>query len=232
MKKSIPIVSMLILILLAAPIAAVRQVAANSTPITASAQAEKGNDDTLYLRRFEYNNLTIEKPSEASAMSITVGTGSSITARWVNETVVPNTWSISSGLYNFTFRISSSKVSGVHANVSFTFGYITPEGLKSPIAGGSITIKNVGTSIISSNITTSAKEQTIRYGSKLFIEVTIEASGSANDYVYFYYDGQDQPTQIITPPISQVIPEFPFGAVFLLPALLSAYFILKRYAVK
>jgi len=233
MRRSILIVSMLILILLAAPIAAVRQVAANSTPITASVQAEKGNDDTLYLRRFEYNNLTTAKPSEEKAENITVQVKSTTVKRWVNETTVPNTWIISRGSYNFTFWISSSKDQGVHANVSFTFGYITPEGRESAIASGFARIINVGNSIISRNITTPPVEsQTIGSGSKLFIKVTISASGSSGDYIYFYYDGQAQPTQIITPQISSVVPEFPFGAVFLPPVLLSAYFILKRRTIK
>ncbi|MEM1674445.1 MAG: hypothetical protein QXN24_06510 [Candidatus Bathyarchaeia archaeon] len=228
--KSLSALTLTVLIaLIAISTLAVKQTAASNLPNNPENKA----DDTLHLRRDTYNNLTTAGPTNPTAANITINVRSSVTQRWVNETAVPNTWTINSGSYNFTFWISSSKKSGVHATVSFTFGYITPEGREESIASGTDTIKNVGTSIISRSITIpSVKSQTIGSGSKLFIKVTISAYGSSGDYVYFYYDGRDQPTQIITPQISSVVPEFPFGAVFLPPVLLSVYFILKKRIVK
>jgi len=228
--KSLSALTLTVLIaLIAISTLAVKQTAASNLPNNPENKA----DDTLYLRRDTYNNLTTAWPDSDTAANITINVRGSVTQRWVNETAVPNTWTINSGSYNFTFWISSSKGHGVHATVSFIFGYITPEGLERSIVSGSGTINNVGTSIISSSIITPpVGSQTIESGSKLFIEVNISASGSSDDYVYFYYDGRSQPTRIITPQISAVVPEFSFGAVFLPPALLSAYFILKKRIVK
>ncbi|MEM4854731.1 MAG: hypothetical protein QXE75_04860 [Sulfolobales archaeon] len=239
MKKSMLMASMLILALLAAS-TAVSQ-AANNVLSMAFIQAEKGNDDVLYLRRHEYNNLTAEGPNETIAASITLnpsppGLGvAPITKRWVNETAVPRGqyWVIPSGAYNFTFWISRSH-DNIIVNVTFKFGYINANGQSVDIVSGTLTNITPRANTITEYyiVVLSQSMVTIDPGSRLFIDITINLSGPPGQSATFYYDGVNQPTRIETPPISQVVPEFPFGAVFLLPALLSAYFILKRYAVK
>ncbi|MEM2167772.1 MAG: hypothetical protein QXR74_05340 [Candidatus Bathyarchaeia archaeon] len=240
LRKNILIVSMLILILLAAPIAAVKHVAAKSTPGATSSQAEKGNDDILYLRRDTYNNLTTTAPNQNTSATITVNPQpgnrpNSVVVRWVNETAVPDeyNWTIGPGTYNFTFWISRTH-QNIVVNVSFTFGYINATGHRIPIVTGQRTGLTPGT-ITWYNITVYKGESvSIKSGSRLFIDVTISVSGPHGQSATFYYDGTSQPTQIKTP--SQIsaeqVSEFPFGAVFLPPALLSAYFILKRRIVR
>lgn len=234
MRGSILILSMLILVSLVASIVVVGHVAANSTPVTASAQAEKGNDDTLYLRRFTANNLTTTTPTSTIAANITLGGGSSTTRRWVNETAVPSgqTWNIAGGDYNFTFWIMRNH-ENIVASVTFSFGYIDAAGQSVVIATGTLTsITPPLDTVTKYYITTSGTSTIIGSGSKLFIAVTINVAGPPGRKAFFYYDGTSQPTQIKTPPISAVVPEFPFGAVFLPLALLSAYFILRRHIVR
>ncbi|MEM2860295.1 MAG: hypothetical protein QXR40_06380, partial [Candidatus Bathyarchaeia archaeon] len=146
MRRSILIVSMLILVLLAAPMAAMKQAAAKSTPSKISTQAEKGNDDTLYLRRYTSNNLTTAEPTSATAANITIEGEGSVTQRWVNETAVPNeyNWTIGPGTYNFTFWISRTHWK-IAVNVSFTFGYINATGHRIPIVTGQRTGLTPGT---------------------------------------------------------------------------------------
>ncbi|MEM2614717.1 MAG: hypothetical protein QXO15_10945 [Nitrososphaerota archaeon] len=236
LRKNILIVSMLILILLAAPIAAVKHVAAKSTPGATSSQAEKGNDDILYLRRDTYNNLTTTAPNQNTSATITVNPQpgnrpNSVVVRWVNETVVPSgcKWSISAGNYNFTFWISRTHWK-INVTVTFNFGYINAAGQSVEIVSGTrAKIQPPEDMVVKYNITVVGSNAIIDSGSRLFIDVNITVDGGpSGQKAFFYYDGTSQPTQIITPPISQVVPEFPFGAVFLPPALLSAYFILKR----
>jgi len=234
LKKSMLMASMLILALLAAS-TSVSQ-AANNVLSIAFIQAEKGNDDVLYLRRYEYNNLTAEGPNETIAASITLKPkpkNASITIRWVNETAVPGGQYIPGGTYNFTFWISRSH-KDIIVNVTFKFGYINANGQSVDIVSGTLTnIAPEENTITEYYIVVPSQSMvTIDPGSRLFIDITINLSGPSGQNATFYYDGVNQPTRIETPPISQVVPEFPFGAVFLLPALLSAYFILKRYAVK
>ncbi|MEM1989156.1 MAG: hypothetical protein QW782_00775 [Candidatus Bathyarchaeia archaeon] len=236
MRRSILIVSMLILVLLAAPMAAMKQAAAKSTPSKISTQAEKGNDDILYLRRYTSNNLTTAAPTNATAANITINVRSSVTQRWVNETAVPGgyNWSISKG--NYTFYCYMEKSGGnVYASVTFKFGYIKEDGAEETLITATGTFNLTG-NIREYSIYGNRGQASIPSGSKLFIDVTISASGTSGKAAYFYYDGVDQKTRIITPPISQIsaeeVSEFPFGAVFLPPALLSAYFILKRRIVR
>ena len=239
MRRSILIVSMLILALLAAPMAAMKQAAAKSTPSKISTQAEKGNDDTLYLRRDTSNNLTTAEPTNATAKTITIEGDGSATRRWVNETAAQNDWTIGSGMYNFTFWIMRTHWK-IAVNVSFTFGYINAIGHMIPIVTGQRTGLTPSEDTITwYNITVNIGESvSIKSGSRLFIDVTISSYGfpGRGQSATFYYDGVNQKTRIITPPISRIsaeqASEFPFGAVFLPPALLSAYFILKRRIVR
>ncbi|MEM2868753.1 MAG: hypothetical protein QXR84_09785 [Candidatus Bathyarchaeia archaeon] len=211
---------------------AVKQTAASNLPNNPENKA----DDTLYLRRDTYNNLTTAAPTNETAATIIINGGSSTTRIWVNETAVPNgySWTINPGTYNFTFWISRNHQNINVTNVAFKFGYINAAGQSTTIVEGEITgltpTKDVKTMY---NITVYKGDRvSISSGSKLFINVTISVSGPGGQSATFYYDGVDQKTQIITPSISAVVPEFPFGAVFLPPALLSAYFILKKRIVK
>lgn len=228
-------VIMLMLALSVAPIAA------NSIPSKISTQAEKGNDDTLYLRRDASNNLTTEAPTSATAETIIIEGEGSVTQRWVNETAVPNeyNWTIDPGTYNFTFWIMRTHEK-IAVNVAFTFGYINATGHRIPIVTGQRTGLTPPVKTITwYNITVNKGESvSIESDSRLFIDVTISSYGfpGQGQKATFYYDGVDQKTRIITPPISRIsaeeVSEFPFGAVFLPPALLSAYFILKRRIVR
>ncbi|MEM2714581.1 MAG: hypothetical protein QXS36_00825 [Candidatus Bathyarchaeia archaeon] len=208
---------------------AVKQTAASNLPNNPENKA----DDILYLRRD--NNLTTAGPNSDIAATITIKGGSSVTQRWVNETAVPNgyNWTINSGTYNFTFWISRSQKKIV-TNVTFTFGYINADGQNITIVTGQITSLTPTKDVITKYDIIVGKEDSVSIssGSKLFINVTISVSGPPGHNATFYYDGTSQPTQIITPQISAVVPEFPFGAVFLPPALLSVYFILKKRIVK
>lgn len=149
---------------------------------------------------------------------------------------MPNgySWTINPGTYNFTFWISRNHKNINVTDVTFTFGYINADGQSTTIVRGQRTgLELPVNNITMYNITVYKGESvSISSGSKLFINVTISVSGPGGQSATFYYDGISQPTQIITPQISAVVPEFPFGAVFLPPALLSAYFILKKRIVK
>lgn len=184
------------------------------------------DDDIFYLRRD--GRLTTAAPTSATAATISVPTGSSTTVRWINETAVPGgyNWTIPSGSYTFTFWMR--RTGGVvTATVTFTFGYMKPDGTEISIVTGTRLIL-LRRSVTQYSITASGGAASISPGSKLFVRVSISASGTAGQSAVFYYDGTGQPTRITTPPISQVVPEFPLGAAFLPSVLLLTYLIFRR----
>jgi len=200
-----------------------------SENVSEAANMLKIADDTLYLRRDW--KLTTAAPTSATAATISAPTGSSTTVRWINETAVPGgyNWTIPSGSYNFIFwmRRTGGVFDYVIAIVTFTFGYVKPDGTEISIVAGTRSI-SLSRRVTQYSIIVSGGAMSISPGSKLFIEVSITAIGTAGQSAVFYYDGSRQSTRIITPPISQVVPEFPLGAAFLPSLLLLTYFIFRR----
>lgn len=182
-------------------------------------------DDELYLRRGGSLTTTAFLPA-----TILVPAGSSTTRTWINGTAVPSeyNWTIPPGQYTFTFWMRGLGVS-VIANVTFTFGYIKPGGEEVAIATVTRLI-TLTVDVAQYFITAGGGSASIPPGSKLFIRVAIGASGIGA--AIFYYDGARRPTNIVTPAISPVVPELPLGFAFLMPTLLSAYFIFKKHFEK
>ncbi|MEM0253527.1 MAG: hypothetical protein QXK78_03095 [Candidatus Bathyarchaeia archaeon] len=225
-------ITALIMALIVILITAAKQVAASTPP------NNPGNiiDDILYLRRSPNdNNLTRESPTSSAAASITVSGGSSRTVMWINGTPVPNgsSWKIDGGKYNFTFWMNATH-RDIAANVTFTFGYINASGQQGGIVSGTMTGISPGEgSAKRYNITIHKSEVVyLTSDSKLFLKVQISVSGPPGQKAFFWYDGASQPTQIITPEISLVVPEFSLGVVFLPSALLLAHLILRKHSVR
>lgn len=226
----------ILILILAASIATIKQAATNSTHSATSTLAER-EDDKLYLRGFAHNNLTTAEPTSATAATIEVPTGGSVTKIWVNETVVPDgyNWIISVGTYTFYFWMEKTG-GNVSATLTFRFGYIKKDGAIVTPIDGTGTFRLRGQPDTYSISVNGSSVVTIPSGSRLFINVTISASGTPGKSAVFYYNGTRQQTRIETPSISQVsapgVPEFPLGVVFLPPAMLLVYFIFKRRFVR